>query len=181
MLFLVSDWNMSDFKPRDLLIQYLMSLDFLPDELTIEKVVKRAEEICKFDDTITFTMIRHPGLFGRPSGGKGIGLSALFKEKTRYLVNLNTGEWKINVLESKLEYDAWLMAVEEIEILKEAGILPSTIESKDEIESTINSALQNSRDYYYEMRDEKFHNKKYDIMVNELLDEMRKQLITEYK
>ena len=152
----------------------------LPDGITFEKVIERAEDITQLENTVSFTIERHPGLFGRSSRGREIGLSAFLKEKTRYSVNLCTGDWVVEVLKSNLEYDAWLLAVEEIISLKEGGTLPSMIENKDKIKPIIENALKLVSNYYYERWDENIRKSKYDEMVNALLDEMRKQLIKEY-
>ena len=53
---------------------------------------RAAEDFTQLENTVSFTIERHPGLFGRSSRGREIGLSAFLKEKTRYSVNLCTGD-----------------------------------------------------------------------------------------
>lgn len=174
---------MNEDNVKNELIDRLLESENLPDEdLTIDKIVYRAHDFTKKGSKTSFLIERHPGLFGKMSGGKGIGLPAFWEEKTRYTYDLDQEKWEGEVLSSELQYDSYLMAMEEVDSLEEGGFFPRKIDDKEELEAVIIEAQQVIRNYYIEMGSIfDVPDKKLAKIIDELTSEMRVQIEKRYQ
>jgi hypothetical protein len=165
------------------LAEYIIANDSLPDDgLTLEKINERGYDFKEVeDDVFEFLIERHPGLFGEPSRGKGIGLAAFEEEKTRYRVNLKTDEWSAEVEDRELEFDPWLMANNEIDSLDEGGFFSSLKPDKSNINEVIEDAVSTVTNYYNEFREDGISDEIWNKMISELEKEMREQLDERFK
>jgi len=163
------------------LISRLLETDNTPDDdLTIDKIVERACEFSKRGSEISFLIERHPGYGRRASWGKGIGMSAFWRELTKYTFNLDSEQWKIEVIKSKFEYDPWLMAYEEIDQLEDGGFLPTQVKDEGELERIINEATEIIEKYLIETNDGTVSDEEFNEMLNRVIGEMRKILKEKY-
>lgn len=169
---------MKEDKVKNELIDRLLESKNLPDDdLTLDKIVYRAYDFTKKGSKISFLIERHPGLFGKMSGGKGIGLSAFCEQKTRYTFDLDQEKWEGEVLSTELQYDSYLMAMEEVDSLEEGGFFPREINDKETLEAVILKAQNIIRNHYIEMGDLlEISDKEFKEMIDELISEMRGQI-----
>jgi len=174
---------MKEDRVKKELIDQLLESENLPvDDLTIDKIVYRAYDFTRKGSEISFLIERHPSLFGETSGGKGIGLSAFWERIIRYTYDLDQEKWGVDVLSSELQYDSYLMAVKEVDSLKEGGFFPSEINHKEELATVIIDAQKIIRNYYIETgRDFDVIDKKFEEMMGELMSEMRVQIKEKYQ
>jgi len=174
---------MKEDRVKKELIDRLLESENLPDDdLTIDKIVYRAYDFTRKGSEISFLIERHPSLFGETSGGKGIGLSAFWERIIRYTYDLDQEKWAGEVLSSELQYDSFLMAMEEVDSLKEGGFFPSEINDKEELEAVIIEAQNVIRNNYIEMGSIfDVSDKKLTKMIDELISEMRVQIEKKYQ
>jgi hypothetical protein len=143
---------MKEDSVKEELVGLLMASDNLPDDdLTLEKIVERGHSFEKEGDSISFIITRHPGVGGRRSLGKGLGLSIFFSEKRKYIFNILSDEWEVKILDSELEFDSWLLAQEEIRSLEDGGIIPYDIGNETELESVMSNVEESLDNYFCEM------------------------------
>ena len=171
---------MSDSQVKRELIDRLLDSDSLPDDLTLEKIVDRADSFTKNGSQISFLITRHPSYNREVSGGSRVGLSAWWEENTRYTYDLAAEKWEAEVVDSVLMYDPWRMATKEIDSLTEGGLLSYELKGQD-IESLLKEVLEITENYYYETRDENVSDDVFKRMIDDLLAEMRKQIVERYK
>jgi len=170
---------MSNTQVKRELLDRVLDHDSLPDDLTLEKIADRADNFTKNGSKISFLITRHPGYNRQVSGGKGIGLSAWWEEKTRYTYDLATEKWETEVIESELNYDSRLMASNEIDSLIESGLLSSKLEGQD-LERLLNEVLEITENYYHETRDDYVSDDVFKRMIDDLRAEMRNQIVERY-
>ena len=159
---------------RQELVERIIDSDCLPDSLDIDKIVDRARSYQRDGDCISFIITRHPGFGGRSS--RTYGLSIFFEEETMYTYCLDSGEWSIEVLRSELRYDAYLIAMEEIDTYQEIGIIPYKISNLDELEIVMKEVEASFIDSFFEGIDQEISSPQRKEIVNSVLHEIRKKL-----
>ena len=165
---------MSEAKEK--LLAYLDLHEDLPDALTIEKILNRGfgfKEVS--NNRIEFLITRHPGFAGRPSLGKHVGLPALWNEETRYTVNLDEDKWDGELLSREFQYDAYLMATDEVDKLEDGGFFSDRIEEELSDEEIIEEAVKVELNYLNEMQDDDIQDTVWSEMLKEFEAEFRKQ------
>jgi len=170
---------MSNPQVKRELLDRVLDHDSLPDDLTFEKINDRAENFTKNGSKFSFSITRHPGYNREMSGGSWIGLSAWWEENTRYTYDVAAEKWEAEVVDSVLMYDTWRMAYKEVDSLIDGGVLPHNGKVQD-IESLLKEALEITENYYYETRDVNVSDDVFKRMIDELLAEMRKQIVERY-
>ena len=170
---------MSDLQVKKELLERLLDSDSLPDDLTLEKIVERADSFKKNGSEISFSITRHPGYNREVSGGSWVGLSAWWEKNTRYTYDLAAEKWEAEVVDSVLMYDPGLMATKAIDSLIDGGLLSYELKGQD-MESLLKEALEITENYYYETRDENVSDDVFKRMIDDLLAEMRKQIVEKY-
>jgi len=143
----------------------------LPYGLTLQKISDRGSNFRETDDgKIKFEMERHPTPFGGPTGGKSVGSPARWHESTVYTYDPKSQGWEAMIKDAKFHYDPWLIVEEEMDSLKEGGIIQDIIrkEDRDKREEMINKAINNVIRYYNEQRE---------IMVYEISDEKWEEIL----
>jgi hypothetical protein len=149
-------------------------LDCLPDSLDIDKIVDRARSYQRDGDCISFIITRHPGFGGRSS--QAYGLSIYFKEETKYTYCLDSNEWNKEVLGSKLIYDAYLIAQEEIDTYQEIGMIPYKISDLDELEIVMKEVEDSFYGSFFYGIDHEISSSQRMEIANSVFHEIRKNL-----